>query len=92
MKELLNRFAEIDADKDGLVNVQEFANYLNLPLTRAVKRVFSLYDRVSSEHPGIPQSVFFKGGENETTLVDPSGHHSKNFGAQPCYKTYWWST
>lgn len=48
MKELLNRFAEIDADKDGLVNVQEFANYLNLPLTRAVKRVFSLYDRDNS--------------------------------------------
>lgn len=48
MKELLSRFAEIDTDKDGLVNVQEFAQYLNLPLTHNVKRIFSLYDRVSS--------------------------------------------
>ncbi|KAK2560696.1 Lysophosphatidylcholine acyltransferase 2 [Acropora cervicornis] len=45
MKELLSRFAEIDTDKDGLVNVQEFAQYLNLPLTHNVKRIFSLYDR-----------------------------------------------
>ena len=51
MKELLSRFAEIDTDKDGLVNVQEFAQYLNLPLTHNVKRIFSLYDRVSSHLP-----------------------------------------
>lgn len=48
MKELLSRFAEIDTDKDGLVNVQEFAQYLNLPLTHNVKRIFSLYDRDNS--------------------------------------------
>ena len=51
MKELLSRFAEIDTDKDGLVNVQEFARYLNLPLSHNVKHVFSLYDRVSSHLP-----------------------------------------
>ena len=54
MKELLNRFAEIDADKDGLVNVQEFADYLHVPLTLTVKRVFSLYDRVRLKTKSCP--------------------------------------
>lgn len=46
MKELLDRFAEIDSNKDGLVDLEEFAEYLNLPVSRHVKHVFSLYDRV----------------------------------------------
>lgn len=47
MKDLLDRFAEIDSNKDGLVDLEEFAEYLNLPVTRQVKHLFSLYDRVS---------------------------------------------
>ena len=47
MKELLNRFAVIDSNRDGLVDLEEFAEYLNLPVTRHVKHLFSLYDRVS---------------------------------------------
>ena len=47
MKELLDRFAEIDANRDGLVDLKEFAQYLNLPVTSHVRHLFSLYDRVS---------------------------------------------
>ena len=47
MKDLLDRFAEIDSNRDGLVDLEEFAEYLNLPVTRQVKHLFSLYDRVS---------------------------------------------
>ena len=48
MKELLDRFAEIDSNKDGLVDLEEFAEHLNLPVSRHIKHVFSLYDRVCS--------------------------------------------
>ena len=48
MKELLDKFAEIDTNRDGLVDLNEFAQYLNLPVTRHVRHLFSLYDRVSS--------------------------------------------
>lgn len=47
MKELLDKFAEIDANRDGLVDINEFAKYLSLPVTSHVKHLFSLYDRVS---------------------------------------------
>ena len=47
MKDLLDRFAEIDSNRDGMVDLEEFAEYLNLPVTRQVKHLFSLYDRVS---------------------------------------------
>ena len=48
MKELLDKFAEIDTNRDGLVDLNEFAEYLNLPVTRHIRHLFSLYDRVSS--------------------------------------------
>ena len=48
MKELLDKFAEIDSNRDGLVDLNEFAEYLNLPVTRHIRHLFSLYDRVSS--------------------------------------------
>ena len=47
MKDLLGTFADIDADGDGKVHLEEFAKYLNLPVTRGVEELFSLYDRVS---------------------------------------------
>lgn len=47
MKELLDKFAEIDANRDGLVDINEFAKYLCLPVTSHVKHLFTLYDRVS---------------------------------------------
>lgn len=47
MKELLDKFAEIDANRDGLVDINEFAKYLSLPVTSHVKHLFTLYDRVS---------------------------------------------
>ena len=56
MKELLGRFAEIDSNRDGLVDLEEFAEYLNLPVTSHVKHLFSLYDRVS-----VHTSTFFSG-------------------------------
>ena len=48
MKDLLGKFAEIDSNRDGLVDLNEFAEYLNLPVTRHIRHLFSLYDRVSS--------------------------------------------
>lgn len=48
MKDLLDRFAEIDSNRDGMVDLEEFAEYLNLPVTRQVKHLFSLYDRDES--------------------------------------------
>ena len=49
MKELLGKYAEIDADGDGKVHLEEFAKYLNLPVTKGVEELFSLYDRVNAE-------------------------------------------
>ena len=46
MKELLDKFGEMDTNKDGLVDLKEFADYLNLPVTAHVKHLFTLYDRV----------------------------------------------
>ncbi|XP_027038685.1 lysophosphatidylcholine acyltransferase 2-like [Pocillopora damicornis] len=48
MKELLDKFAEIDANRDGLVDINEFAKYLSLPVTSHVKHLFTLYDRDDS--------------------------------------------
>lgn len=50
MKELLDKFAEIDTNRDGLVDLNEFAEYLNLPVTRHIRHLFSLYDRDDSGH------------------------------------------
>jgi Ca2+-binding EF-hand superfamily protein len=46
MKDLLQKFAEIDTNADGRVDLQEFAAYLNLPVTPHIEDLFSLYDRV----------------------------------------------
>lgn len=46
MKDLLAKFSEMDANHDGLVDLQEFAKYLKLPVTKHVEELFSLYDRV----------------------------------------------
>ena len=47
MKELLDKFAAMDSNRDGLVDINEFAAHLGLPVTKHVKHLFSLYDRVS---------------------------------------------
>ena len=46
MKDLLAKFSEMDENRDGLVDLQEFAKYLRLPVTKHVEELFSLYDRV----------------------------------------------
>jgi len=46
MKDLLHKFAEIDTNADGRVDLKEFAAYLNLPVTPHVEGLFSLFDRV----------------------------------------------
>ncbi|XP_031567229.1 lysophosphatidylcholine acyltransferase 2-like [Actinia tenebrosa] len=48
MKDLLHKFSEIDTNADGRVDLQEFAAYLNLPITPQIEELFSLYDRDES--------------------------------------------
>ncbi|KAK3741161.1 hypothetical protein QZH41_011829, partial [Actinostola sp. cb2023] len=48
MKDLLHKFAEIDTNADGRVDLKEFAAYLNLPVTPHVEGLFSLFDRDDS--------------------------------------------
>ena len=46
MKRHLSQFAEIDENKDGYVDIEEFCQYLSLPVSSQLRDVFSLYDRV----------------------------------------------
>jgi len=41
----LDKFAEVARNKDGKIGVDELAEYLNLPVSPALKEVFNLYDR-----------------------------------------------
>ncbi|EDV29061.1 uncharacterized protein TRIADDRAFT_63570 [Trichoplax adhaerens] len=45
VKELLKRFSEIDKNGDGLVNEEEFSQFLNLPPCKEVSQLFNLYDQ-----------------------------------------------
>ncbi|XP_062501153.1 lysophosphatidylcholine acyltransferase 2-like isoform X2 [Corticium candelabrum] len=45
MKRHLSQFAEIDENKDGYVDIEEFCQYLSLPVSSQLRDVFSLYDR-----------------------------------------------
>ena len=47
IKDLLHRFSEIDKNGDGLINEEEFAQFLNLPPCKEVSTLFNLYDQVS---------------------------------------------
>ena len=47
MKEMLEKFQTIDRDHMGHLTLSQFATYLGLPETPALKEVFMLYDRVS---------------------------------------------
>ena len=46
MKELISQFSEMDQNKDGNIDIKEFAAYLKLPITQELQDVFSMYDRV----------------------------------------------
>ena len=43
----MKRFAEIDSKKDGVLDLQEFCDYLHLPVSEEVKTIFRIYDIVS---------------------------------------------
>ncbi|XP_065827590.1 lysophosphatidylcholine acyltransferase 2-like isoform X2 [Oscarella lobularis] len=45
MKELISQFSEMDQNKDGNIDIKEFAAYLKLPITQELQDVFSMYDR-----------------------------------------------
>lgn len=51
INDMLRRFKEIDRDGDGEIDLEEFAEYLNLPVTRYLEKLFELYDRVSCALP-----------------------------------------
>ena len=41
----LDKFAQIARNRDGKIGIEEFANYLGLPNSPALKEVFDMYDR-----------------------------------------------
>eukprot|EP00184_Porphyridium_aerugineum_P008670 CAMPEP_0184692582 /NCGR_PEP_ID=MMETSP0313-20130426/1004_1 /TAXON_ID=2792 /ORGANISM="Porphyridium aerugineum, Strain SAG 1380-2" /LENGTH=637 /DNA_ID=CAMNT_0027150423 /DNA_START=111 /DNA_END=2024 /DNA_ORIENTATION=- len=41
---LLKEFSEIDKDRDGMITLEEFANFLGLPVTDRIQRIFRMYD------------------------------------------------
>lgn len=47
MIDYLKKFAKIDRSKDGHLDLQEFCDYLNLPLSEEIKTIFRIYDIVS---------------------------------------------
>ena len=44
MIEFFQKFAAIDCSSDGVLDEEEFAKYLNLPLTEEIKAIFRIYD------------------------------------------------
>lgn len=47
MKELLDKFCKIAQQNKGFVTLEEFGQYLELPVSEALRDMFELYDRVS---------------------------------------------
>lgn len=49
MREQLDTFAAIaSASKGGRIGIEEFAEYLKLPISDVLRELFLLFDRVSS--------------------------------------------
>ena len=48
VSESLDKFAEVARNQDGKIGVEEFAEYLGLPVSPALVEVFRLYDRTGS--------------------------------------------
>ena len=46
MMDYMKRFAEMDLSKDGVLDLEEFCDYLHLPLSEEVKTIFRIYDIV----------------------------------------------
>jgi Ca2+-binding EF-hand superfamily protein len=44
--EMLERFSKIDSSNTGQITLEQFASYLNLPVSDNVQALFELYDRV----------------------------------------------
>ena len=47
VRELLDQFIQIAKVKKGVISKEEFAEYLNLPVSPALEDMFAMYDRVS---------------------------------------------
>ena len=48
MKSHLDKFCELAQNcSDGKVTIEDFAAHLNMPVSDALREMFSLYDRVS---------------------------------------------
>ena len=45
-KEQLERFAAVDLDQDGQISLEDFALFYNLPISKPVKEIFKIMDRV----------------------------------------------
>jgi len=47
MKMLLEKFSTIAKNGVGQITLEEFAKYLEFPVTESLQQLFTLYDRVS---------------------------------------------
>ena len=47
IKLLLDDFCKMAQKSSGQVNVEQFAAYLNVPMSEPLREMFELYDRVS---------------------------------------------
>lgn len=47
MKDHLETFAVIDTDKDGIITLEDYAKYHDLPICSPLKLLFSAFDPVS---------------------------------------------
>ena len=64
MIEFMQKFALIDKSRDGVVDIEEFCEYLHLPLTKEVQIIFRIYDIVSSSTSSL-------GNCNQTRQLPP---------------------
>lgn len=46
MIDYMKKFAKMDKNKNGSLDIDEFCDYLNLPVSEELKTIFQIYDIV----------------------------------------------
>lgn len=53
MRDQLETFAVIDTDKDGIITLEDYAKYHDLPICSPLKLLYSAFDPVSDPQLGV---------------------------------------